>query len=95
MNRQQFLEMLAKEGYPEPLEVSQPANGSLGEHTHPFSVKALVIAGAIEITITGSTQRYTEGDIFELAYEERHSESYGPMGVRYLASRKQSKSKRL
>lgn len=89
MNQQQFLELLANEGYPEPLEVTQPANGSLSEHTHPFSVKALVIDGVIEITVSGGLRRYEVGDIFDLAYEERHSESYGPRGVRYLASRKQ------
>ena len=88
MNAEQFLEMLIQEGYPDPVEVHQPPNGSLSEHSHPFAVKALVVEGSIEISIAGNTQSYEVGDIFELADQELHSESYGPHGVRYLASRK-------
>jgi len=43
MNTTQFIEMLQQEGFPDPVEVKQVPNGSLGEHTHPFAVKALVI----------------------------------------------------
>jgi hypothetical protein len=88
MKTAQFLEMLIQEGYPDPVEVLQPPNGSLGVHSHPFAVKALVVEGSIEITIVGHTQSYEVGDIFELADQEAHAESYGPHGVRYLASRK-------
>jgi hypothetical protein len=88
MNTAQFLEMLSQEGYPDPVEVLQPPNGSLGVHSHSFAVKALVVGGSIEISIAGHTQSYEVGDIFELADQELHSESYGPYGVRYLASRK-------
>ena len=88
MNTVQFLEMLSQEGCPDPVEVLQPTNRSLGVHSHPFAVKALVIEGSIEISIAGHTQSYGVGDIFELADQELHSESYGPYGVRYLASRK-------
>jgi hypothetical protein len=88
MNTVQFLKMLSQEGYPDPVEVHQPPNGSLSEHSHPLAVKALVIEGSIEISIAGHTQSYEVGDIFELADQELHSESYGPYGVRYLASRK-------
>jgi quercetin dioxygenase-like cupin family protein len=88
MNTAQFLEMLSQAGYPDPIEVLQPPNGSLGEHSHPFAVKALVVEGSIQISIAGRTQSYGAGDIFELADQEAHAESYGPHGVRYLASRK-------
>jgi len=84
----QFLEMLSQEGYPHPVEVHQPPNGSLSEHSHPFAVKALVVEGSIEISTAEHTQSYEVGDIFELADQELHSESYGPHGVCYLASRK-------
>lgn len=91
MNREQFLEILSQEAYPEPVEVIQVANGYLGEHIHPFAVKALVVDGYIEIAASGNTRRYEVGDVFELNDAELHSEAYGPKGVRYLASRKQSK----
>ena len=87
MNQAQFIEMLQQEDYPDPVEVRQAPNGSLGEHSHPFAVKALVIDGSIDITIQGNRKTYSIGDVFQLGFEEPHSESYGPTGVVYLASR--------
>jgi quercetin dioxygenase-like cupin family protein len=87
MNEAQFIEMLQQEDYPDPVEVRQAPNGSLGEHSHPFAVKALVIDGSIDITIQDNRKTYSIGDVFQLGFEEPHSESYGPTGVVYLASR--------
>jgi hypothetical protein len=89
MNKEQFLHILHQSRYPEPVEVQQVPNGHLGEHTHPFSVQALVIDGFIEITIDGQATKYVAGDVFALALNQVHTETYGPQGVRYLASRKQ------
>jgi hypothetical protein len=88
MNTAQFLQSLKEMEYPEPVEVQQPPNGHLGNHTHPFAVQALVLDGYIEIEIAGELKTYAAGDVFRLAYEELHAESYGPQGVKYLASRK-------
>jgi quercetin dioxygenase-like cupin family protein len=89
MNTEQFLHLLREDGFPEPVEVQQIPNGSLDVHEHPFEVKALVIDGSIEIVMNGSSKTYQAGDIFQLLYKQPHSESYGPSGVKYLASRKQ------
>jgi quercetin dioxygenase-like cupin family protein len=89
MNTEQFQRLLEQEGFPEPLEVQQVPNGRLGNHEHPFAVKALVIEGSIDIAIDGEIRTYRTGDVFELRFKEVHSESYGPEGVKYLASRKQ------
>ena len=89
MNTEQFLRLLRDEGFPEPVEVQQIANGSLDLHEHPFEVKALVLEGSIEIVINGLSKTYQADDIFQLQYKQPHSESYGPSGVKYLASRKQ------
>ena len=89
MNTEQFQRLLEQEGFPEPVEVQQVPNGRLGQHEHPFEVKALVIQGSIDITIHGKSKTYQVGDLFELRFKEVHSESYGPEGVKYLASRKQ------
>jgi len=89
MNTEQFQRLLEQEGFPEPVEVQQVPNGELGNHEHPFEVKALVIAGSIVIAIDGEIRTYKAGDVFELGFKEVHSESYGPEGVKYLASRKQ------
>jgi hypothetical protein len=88
MNKEQFVQLLSQSGYPEPIEVQQPANGHLDTHTHPFAVRALVVEGYIEIKSESGLRRYSEGDVFELAFEQAHSETYGPAGVKYWASRK-------
>jgi quercetin dioxygenase-like cupin family protein len=89
MNTEQFLLQLQRDGFPDPVEVQQSSNGQLGNHEHPFEVRALVIQGSIDITIGGESRTYGAGDVFELGFKEVHSESYGPEGVKYLASRKQ------
>jgi hypothetical protein len=92
MNSEQFLQMLEQEGFPKPVEVHQPANGHLDEHRHPFEVKAFVTSGRIELLVDGQKQQFDTGDVFHLGYEQAHCETYGPQGVSYLASRKQSSS---
>jgi quercetin dioxygenase-like cupin family protein len=89
MNIDPFLRLLRQDGFPEPVEVEQVPNGRLGIHEHPFEVKALVTEGCIEIVIDGVSRVYKTGDIFQLSFQQAHSESYGPDGVKYLASRKQ------
>ena len=89
MNTEQFLHLLREDGFPDPVEVQQIPNGSLGIHEHPFEVKALVVDGSIEIVVNGFAKTYQAGHIFQLQYKQPHSESYGPSGVKYLASRKQ------
>ena len=89
MNSEQFLQSLRQDGFPDPVEVQQVPNGQLGMHEHPFEVKALVIEGDITIDIDGVSKIYKAGDIFQLEFKQPHAESYGPQGVKYLASRKQ------
>ena len=89
MNTEQFQRLLEQEGFPEPVEVQQVPNGRLGQHEHPFEVRALVIEGSIDIVIHGESRTYKAGDVFELGLKEVHSEFYGSEGVKYLASRKQ------
>jgi len=57
------------------------------DHTHPFSIKALVIAGTMSLTVRDIERQLTVGDVFELDYEELHSERYGPEGASYLVAR--------
>jgi len=57
------------------------------DHTHPFSIKALVIAGTMWLTVRDIERQLKVGDVFELDYEELHSERYGPEGASYLVAR--------
>jgi quercetin dioxygenase-like cupin family protein len=88
MNREEFIQMLKQEAFPEPVEVRREPNGYLDLHTHPFEVKALILSGSIDLLIDRLCQNFGPGDIFHLAYEEQHAETYGPKGVHYLAARK-------
>ena len=89
MNSEQFLQLLCRDGFPEPVEVQQVPNGQLGVHEHPFEVKALVVEGDITIVIDGLSKNYKAGEMFHLELKQPHAESYGSEGVKYLASRKQ------
>jgi uncharacterized cupin superfamily protein len=88
MTKEEYLKLLDQWGFPEPVEVQQPQNGYLDKHEHPFEVWALVIEGYIEIVVDSVRKIYYAGDIFKLGFKQAHSESYGPQGVKYLASRK-------
>jgi len=88
MTKTEFIHMLMQEGYPEPVEVQREPHGSLGEHSHPFEVYALILDGEIELIIEGESNAYKSGDIFYLGAQELHSESYGKEGAHYLASRR-------
>lgn len=90
MTREEFIHILRQEAYPEPEEVQREPNGHLGNHTHPFEVKALVLSGSIDLMFDHQLKTYGPGDIFHLEYEQVHAETYGPQGVHYLAARKQS-----
>ena len=89
MNSEQFLQLLRRDGFPEPVEVQQVPNGQIGVHEHPFEVRALVVEGDITIVIDGLSRNYKAGEIFHLELKQPHAESYGSEGVKYLASRKQ------
>jgi hypothetical protein len=82
MNSEQFLQLLRRDGFPEPVEVQQVPNGQIGVHEHPFE-------GDITIVIDGLSKNYKAGEIFHLELKQPHAESYGSEGVKYLASRKQ------
>jgi len=88
MEREQFINMLNREGFQEIVTVEREANGALEVHTHPFEAKALILQGELRLHRNGNKQVCGVGDIFHLQANEAHSERYGPGGVRYLVGRK-------
>jgi quercetin dioxygenase-like cupin family protein len=88
MTPEQFAEELAREGFEPAVTVTREADGMLGDHTHPFEAKALILSGDIRIATATSERVFQAGDIFHLAAEEPHSEFYGMLGVQYLVGRK-------
>jgi quercetin dioxygenase-like cupin family protein len=89
MQRDAFLEILAQEGFPEPVLVTRE-HGAMASHAHRFEAKALIVAGEIHIRVgDGEERRYRVGDVFHLGVDVSHTERYGPEGVQYLAGRKE------
>ena len=64
------------------------AGSVVGEHAHPFDVRALVLSGDITLTIAGENYAFREGDIFVMPAGQRHAETVGAEGVNYLVGRR-------
>jgi quercetin dioxygenase-like cupin family protein len=88
MERGEFMEALAREGFPEAVEVVKDSAGFAPEHTHPFEAKALILAGDMRIRVGDVERVYHVGDIFHLQAGVVHAEHYGEHGVTYLVGRK-------
>jgi cupin domain len=88
MNRDQFRDSLARDGFAEIEEKHLPAGTHNEEHAHPFEVRALVLEGRIALTVDDAKRVYEAGQVFTMAPGCRHVEDVGPAGVRYLVGRK-------
>jgi quercetin dioxygenase-like cupin family protein len=88
MERDDFIEMLAREGFQTTVLVEREAGASLDDHAHSFEAKALILEGELTLRIADTDTRYLAGDVFHLKANEIHSERYGPDGVCYLVGRK-------
>ena len=76
------------QGFDEVLERTWEPHLVLNTHTHPFAVKARVVAGQFWLSI-GTQKRYlTPGDEFTLDRDVPHAEHYGPEGATYWVARK-------
>jgi quercetin dioxygenase-like cupin family protein len=60
----------------------------LATHTHPFSVRALVVAGEMWLTVGEDTRHLHPGDEFALDRDVPHAERYGEQGATYWAARR-------
>jgi quercetin dioxygenase-like cupin family protein len=87
MNPDEFASMLRSEGFQEVVTVARDA-GSMGEHSHSFEAKALIVDGELQILTADGERTYKAGDVFHLQPGVKHSETYGPQGVKYLVGRK-------
>jgi quercetin dioxygenase-like cupin family protein len=88
MNREAFEKLLNAQGYSTLVTVEREADGALGEHSHPFEARALILQGELSIGVDGRSTRYQTGEQFHLMANVVHTEQYGPQGVVYLVGRK-------
>ncbi|RZU01075.1 cupin domain-containing protein [Rivibacter subsaxonicus] len=76
------------EGYDEVLVRDWKPLTELPTHTHPFAVKALVVAGEMWLTEGEHTRHLRPGDRFEIEREAPHAERYGSEGTTFWAARR-------
>ncbi|MFN7855338.1 MAG: cupin domain-containing protein [Acidovorax sp.] len=88
MTPDQFAQALQSDGFDPAVTVTREPGGGLDEHTHPYEVRALILAGDIGIAVAGEERVYRPGDVFHLPAHTPHREWYGAEGVQYLAGRR-------
>lgn len=88
MQQDEFIALLERESFLETVTVQREADGFMDIHSHPFEAKALILQGQLQISVDGVEQWYRTGEIFHLAANQPHAESYGQDGVTYLVGRK-------
>lgn len=78
-------------GCDEVIERSWKPDTVIDTHTHPFSVRALVVQGEMWLTVGERVQHLKAGERFELAREVPHAERYGAEGATYWVARTTSR----
>jgi len=85
---QQFQADALARGFDTVLERHWAPDTVLDEHTHPFSVDALVVQGEMGLTVDGHEQVLRPGDRFTLDAHKPHAERYGAEGATYWVARR-------
>jgi quercetin dioxygenase-like cupin family protein len=83
-----FEDDLKRDGFADIETKSVESNKHVGEHSHPFDVRAKVLAGEITLTHAGASRTYRAGDVFSMEAGCKHAEQCGPAGVTYTVGRK-------
>lgn len=76
------------QGFDEIVERKWPPSTILDSHTHPFSVKALVVQGEMWLTVGSEVRHLRPGDEFVLEREVPHAERHGAEGATYWVARR-------
>ena len=84
----EFERQALSEGFSEVLEREWAPGTLLETHTHPFSVKALVVRGELWLTVGDTMTHLRQGDLFTLAADVAHDERYGDEGAAYWVARR-------
>ena len=74
-------------GCDEVIERSWKPDTVVETHTHPFSVRALVVQGEMWLTVGDRVQHLRAGERFELDREVPHAERYGAEGATFWVAR--------
>ncbi|MFN2645970.1 MAG: cupin domain-containing protein [Burkholderiales bacterium] len=74
-------------GCDEVIERCWKAGTVVDTHTHPFSVRVLVVQGEMWLTVGEPTQHLRAGERFELEHGVPHAERYGAEGATLWVAR--------
>ncbi len=88
MTLDEFTTRAHERGFDEVVERVWGPDVEARDHTHPFSVEALVVAGEMWLTLGDDTRRLLPGDTFTLDRDVPHAERYGAEGATYWAARR-------
>ena len=88
MTPETFREKLLEDGYLDVETKSIAAGFFVDSHSHPYDVRALVLAGEATITRDGVATTYRPGDVLEVARGCEHTEKYGPKGYTFMVGRR-------
>jgi quercetin dioxygenase-like cupin family protein len=84
MDATEFEGSLKRAGFQDIETKKVAADTSTQPHSHPFSVRALVLAGDVTLTSDGQSRTFRAGEVFEMTAGCVHSERHGPDGSTYL-----------
>ncbi len=84
----EFTATTRAQGFDEVLVREWAPGQQTGTHTHPFSVKALVVRGELWLQCGEEAKHLPAGQGFELAAGVEHSERYGAEGATFWVARK-------
>ena len=76
------------QGFDEVLERRWPPSKVLDTHTHPFALRALVVAGEMWLTVGDDIRHLLPGETFALERDVPHAERYGTDGATYWIARR-------
>lgn len=85
---EQFQQSALAGGFDEVLQRDWAPDTVLDTHTHPFAVRAVVVAGQMWLSVDGVERELTVGDTFVLDANVPHAERYGPAGASYWVARR-------
>ena len=87
MDQQDFQTSLTRDGVAEIATKTTAAGVYNAPHSHPFDVRARVLAGAITLVSEGQERTYRAGDSFAMKSGCEHSERYGAEGATIISGR--------
>ncbi len=85
---QEFEAKARADGFDEVIARDWAPGQVVGDHSHPFAAKAVVVKGEMWLTVGGTTQHIASGGTFALEPDVVHSERYGGEGATYWVARR-------